>query len=53
MSSLAQEHSCDPQQPVNLPKAPHPLTEAHIALLKIIAEKIVDDYLREVRDEGD
>lgn len=36
------------QEPIVLPKATRPLTPAHIALLKLIAERIVDEFEREM-----
>lgn len=40
-----------PPLPSVLPKAECPLNPAHVALLKIVAEKIVGDYLREGADD--
>jgi hypothetical protein len=38
--------------PILNPTPRHPLTEAHKALLRLIAESMVDDFLREhERDE--
>lgn len=45
--SPAARVSHDPSLPIALPRATRPLTPAHIALLELVAAKIVDDLLAE------